>query len=306
MHEIELPGLDGGNLLAFLAALGTLRILAQSESDSSVQMRWVDHGFWRPVIHHSDLSTAAALVDKLTERVCGGSSINESWNIGDDLTLKRADFHKCMESEGLKAAPDQRSTADFLAAFGSDAFGSGPKREKMSDTEFRTMSGAGHQHFLGYMKELARVTTSSHIRRALLEEWDYSDIKRSLRWDPADYRPHALRSIDPSDDPIKTMWGANRLAIEALPLFPVVAMGRRARTLGFQERRGETEITWPLWTDALELMTVSSVLAIEQLQQEDLKEGALTLARRGIVQVFRAQRFTDGKYRNFTPAKGLL
>lgn len=303
MHEIELPGLNGENLLAFLAALGTLRILT---GNADVRMRWVDHGFWKPIIQHTDLCTADALIEELAEKVCGESSISDAWNIGDDLTLKQSDFRKYMQSEALKALPDQRSTIDFLAAFGSDVFGSGPKKEQISDTEFRTMSGAGHQHFLGFMKELARLTTSGHLRRTLLEQWDYADDKRSLRWDPADYRPHALRSIDPSHDPIKTMWGVNRLAIEALPLFPTIPAGTRVRTLGFRGRGGETEITWALWTDSVDLMTIFSLLAMDELQQEDMTFYSDVLARRGIIQVFRAQRFTDGKYRNFTPAKALL
>ena len=31
MHEIELVGLDGGDLLGYLAALGTLRVLTLAE-----------------------------------------------------------------------------------------------------------------------------------------------------------------------------------------------------------------------------------------------------------------------------------
>ena len=79
----------------------------------------------------------------------------------------------------------------------------------MTDTAFRTMSGAGHQHFLGFMRELAVHTTADQLRRALLSRWDYADSRPSLRWDPADYRPHALRADDPSTDPIKTMRGAD-------------------------------------------------------------------------------------------------
>ena len=35
MPEIELTGLDGGNLLAYLAALGTLRVLTSAFSAAS-------------------------------------------------------------------------------------------------------------------------------------------------------------------------------------------------------------------------------------------------------------------------------
>ena len=51
MCEIELKGLDGSNLLAYLAALGTLRVLTLAEPGRDVRMRWVDRGYWMPVVH---------------------------------------------------------------------------------------------------------------------------------------------------------------------------------------------------------------------------------------------------------------
>ena len=265
-------------------------------------MSWVDKGRWMPVDHHSRISNSEKLVAALERKVCGESSANAAWDIGEDLTLTRSEFGRHMGAEALDATATRREAADFLAAFGSDAFGTGTKKEQMSDTEFRTMSGAGHQHFLGFMKELARGTGAGHLTRALLEAWDYADDRPSLRWDPADYRPHALRAEDPSGDPIKTMRGANRLAVEALPLFATVPKGRRTGTVAFDDRDGGTVITWPIWIAPLDLNTVASLVASEEVQAPD----RATMSRRGIVQVFRARRFTEGKYRNFSPAKAVL
>jgi hypothetical protein len=305
MREFELRGLDGNNLLGFLAALGTLRVLTLAEPGAEIRMRWEEGIGWRPIVNHSRLATGEELIETLTKRVCGEASINPAWGIADDLTLSCLDFRMDLATEVAKATPASREAADFLAAFGSDVFGTGPKKERISDTEFRTMSGAGHQHFLGFMRELAVLTDAQHLRRALLEEWDYADGRPSLRWDSADYRPHALRADDPAGDPIKTMRGANRLAVEALPLFPTVASAKQIRTVAFLDRQGETEVTWPIWTEALDLSTVSSLLTMEELCSEDL-DIQTRLNRRGIAQIFRARRFTDGKYRNFTPSKALL
>lgn len=302
MHEIELIGLDGGNLLAYLAALGALRVLTLAEPEAEVRMSWVDRGWWTPVVHHSRISSGEELVGALESRVCGESSINPAWEIGGDLTLTQAEFSRHLYAQASEARPSQREGADFLAAFGSDVLGIGTKKEQMSDTEFRTMSGAGHQHFLGFMKELARGTGPGHLSRALLEAWDYSDERPSLRWDSADYRPHALRAEDPSGDPVKTMRGANRLAIEALPLFPTAPMGRQIRTVAFDDRDGGTGIAWPIWIEPLNLGTVSSLLASKEVREADRP----VMAHRGIVQVFRARRFTEGKYRNFSPARAVL
>ncbi len=236
MHEIRLSGLDGSNLLGYLAALGTLRVLSMGQDGAEVRMGWSQSGAWTPVVQHSTTPTADGLLKVLEKRVCGGDSLNPAWSIGSDLTLRTGEFRQCLLKFLAECSKTQRATVDFLAAFGSEAIGSGPKREQMSDTEFRTMSGAGHQHFLGFMKELAESTSREHLQRALFEQWDYADERPSLRWDPADYRPHALRAEDPSGDPIKTMRGANRLAVEALPLFPTVPNGRQLRTIGFEDR----------------------------------------------------------------------
>jgi len=301
MYEIELVGLDGGNLLGYLAALGTLRVLTLAEPRAEVRMRWADKEWWVPVVCHSRVATQDDLIGALAQRVCGRSSINPAWDIGNDLTLAMADFRAHLE-KACASGPAERGAADFLAAFGSDALGSRSKKGQISDTEFRTMRGAGHQHFLGVMRELAEGTAAEHLRRALLGPWDYADGRPSLRWDAADYRPHALRAEDPSGDPIRTMRGANRLAVEALPLFPTVPERAVLRTVGFKDRDAGTEVTWPIWSEPLSLNVVASLLACEDIQEA----GHSTVARRGVAQVFRAKRFTDGQYRNFSPARALL
>jgi len=302
MHDIELIGLDGANLLAYLAALGTLRVLTSAAPEGSVRMSWVDRGFWRPVVHHASARTAEEVLAILEKGVCGEESINAAWKIGKDLTLSCSDFGGHMREAATAATLAQRETADFLSAFGSDIYGAGSKKELMSDTEFGTMSGAGHQHFLGFMTELAIATDSGHLLRALFQAWDYADGRPSLRWDSADYRPHALRAVDPSGDPIKTMRGANRLAVEALPLFPTVPQARRIRTVAFKDDQAGTEITWPIWDDRLELGAVTLLLAASEVQNSVGREAL----RPGIAQIFRARRFTEGKYRNFSPAKAVL
>lgn len=295
MYKADLIGLDGSNLLAYLAALGTLRALALADPSAEVRMGWAERETWIPTLYHSKAHSADDILDFLTSRVCGAETADRAWSIGDSLTLTCAEFGKAMREsiEGEDQGP--RSTPDFLAAFGSDVYGAGPKKMAMSDTAFRTMSGAGHQHFLAFMRELAANTEREHLRRALFAVWDYADERPSLRWDPADYRPHALRASDPSTDPIRTMRGANRLAIEALPLFPTAPVGRRIRTTGFRGGDSGAEVVWPIWTDGLDVGSVRSVLASR------VEEG-----RPGIAQVFRAVRFTEGKYRNFSPSKALF
>jgi hypothetical protein len=307
MRDIRLTGLDGSNLLAFLAALGTLRALTLAEGGSGTRMRWDSNRSWVPVIANSTAESEEDLLAILESAVAGEESISDAWKIGEDLTLGLEDFRNVLLKCMAVSSAGQRTNADFLTAFGSDGIGSRPKKDQMSDTEFRTMSGAGHQHFLGFMKELAAGTNVQHLKRTLFAQWDYGDGRPSLRWDPADYRPHALRANDPSGDPIRTMRGANRLAVEALPLFPTAPESRQLRTLGFKDRDRETEVTWPIWNEALDLRTLESLLGLSDLQEDKIDgRRRSVLERRGINQVFRAKRFTDGKYRNFSPARALM
>jgi hypothetical protein len=157
----------------------------------------VERGFWTPVVEGSSANTADQLVELLAARVCGEKAVQEAWKIGQDLTLRCEEFGEALREAAGKAVRGDRVNVDFLAAFGCDVYGAGAKKELMADTGFRTMSGAGHQHFLGFMQELALSTEPQHLRRTLFELWDYEDGRPSLRWDPADYRPHALRAVDP-------------------------------------------------------------------------------------------------------------
>ncbi len=163
------------------------------------------------------------------------------------------------------------------------------------------MSGAGNQHFLGFMQELTKVTDIKNIHDSLFNRWSYTDTGPSLRWDPADDRRYALRWLRPSTDPIKTVRGANRLAIEALPLLPSVPCGGRLETTGFtQRKRQNASWTWPIWTSLLSIDVIRSLLALPELQR--ISPNRKTLHVMSIEEVFRSQRITQGKYRNFTTA----
>jgi hypothetical protein len=97
------------------------------------------------------------------------------------------------------------------------------------------------------------------------------------------------------------MLGANRLAIEALPVFPCVPVKGQLETTGFRGRRSsDTAFTWPLWDALLGIDAVRTLLALAELQENH--PDRTQLRRRGIAEVFRCMRITVGKYRNFTPA----
>ena len=304
---ILLAGLDGSNPLAFLAALGTLRTLSCALPDERVTLSWVDAGTaWRPVVAFGAKCSAQRLIEILDDqlRLAAGRA---SFAIGENLNLPGPAFRPHVIAAAKRAhavASPDRDDADFLAAFGCEACLNGDGN--IEDTDLRTMSGAGHQHFLKFFRNLVAGTDAPHLRRALLFTWDYADDGRNLnlRWDPADDRRYAMRWDDPSGDPIKTMRGANRLAIEAMPLLPTMPTARGLATTCFQGSNArDTRFVWPIWEHPLTVEVVRSLLGSASALETS---SPATRRHRGVVAMFGSHRINPTpKYRNFAPARGL-
>ena len=306
---LGLSGLDGSNPLAFLAALGTLRCLSLMHPESEYRLGWRPlSGAWRPFIESEIEASESDLCDEMATWLADPPQQQLLESIGDNLTLSPQAFGNLARSAVDNATADPGDTAlqtalDFLIAFGSDATHQphSKDRSQMQDTALRTMSGAGHQHFIQFMRHIIANTDSTRLHSTLFDFWRYEDEGRgaNLRWDPIDDRRYAMRWKNPSTDAAKSMRGANRLAIEAIPFFATAPMGNHLETTGFRSRKGSFW-SWPLWEDALDVQSVMTLLQLASLSAPLFDE---SLKRRGIQVVFRSQRITVGKFRNFTPAK---
>ena len=297
---LVLGGLDGGNPLAFVAAVGTLRTVGRSDPSAEWRLSWTIHdGHWSPVLVAGRPLTEDGLIELLMpilETMDGAPALC----FADDLTVSCERFRRLAHDAQRAATLTNRHFADFVAAFGCDSL-SIPGKDQIQDTALRTMSGAGHQHFLKSMRELVEKTEPSDLKGSLFAPWRYSDPRPSLRWDPVDDRRYALRWKEPAGDAVQTVRGANRLAIEALPLLPTAPGERKLHTTGFSERRGEgVNFTWPIWDTPLNVEVVRSLLGLAEIQE--LRPDRDTLAARGVVEVYRSRRITVRKYRNFTNA----
>ncbi len=313
-HELMLTGLDGSNPLAFLAALGTLRTLALAWPDEAVKMRWKLHaGAWRPAVQSERPETEEGLTHALTRQL-HHMAANPALELGDNLNVS-ADTFRSYANELLEKAqtsPDaaERISLGFAAAFACDALVN--EQAKVQDTALRTMSGAGHQHFLATMRFIAANTQAEHLGKVLFRPWKYDDpiAKQSLRWDPSEDSRYALQWRDPSGDPTRnrrgTMLGANRLAIEAVPLLACAPDGKTLRTVGFKGRGArDTYWTWPIWDAPISLDVCRSLLANPSIQ-EGGHAAISSLKSMGVQSLFRSRRITTGKFRNFTPADALF
>jgi hypothetical protein len=295
--ELLLPALTAGNLLAFLAALGTLRAVTFHSPQTNPRMRWTPHGgAFRPVLNFKD-ATPGLLLDIL-DAVLPEMAKNPAIHYADNPAVDPPLFEK-QEMLALDTAlRNDRHHADFLAALGTSA-ARDPKSGIIEDTAFRTMQGAGHQNFLETMRELATATTRSHLDESLFGRFDATEKSLGLRWDAAEDRPYALRWRNPSSETVWTVRGANRLAFEALPFFPVLSHHGRARTTGFGAGSNPT-FTYPVWAAPANVDMLRSMLALPDLQKAKIGDRREMLAGMGIVAVYRCERVTRGKYRNFS------
>jgi hypothetical protein len=290
---IVLRALDGSNPLAFLAALGTLRLLTLSHPDTDVQMRWERmEGFWRPRL----------LGTELKEGLCGKLAECPHWapaedftSIGKNLTVPKGALKEFVTRAHRAAKSKDRRAADFASSFGCEICVQEGK-DRIEYTDLCFITGSGQQDFLGTIKALQQCVTAKHIYDALFGEWK-AEKGLSMRWDPSDASEYALQWDDPSPKGAQAVWGANRLAVEALPLFPTAPVTNGLRTTGFSRRRGRDEFTWPIWEHSIGLGSVRSLLSFPELQ-EDAPERPRLLAM-GIREIYRAQRVRIGQGANF-------
>jgi len=291
--DILLRALDGSNPLAFLAALGTLRLLHLGEPDARVRMCWerVD-GSWHPELQGLHLDEVE-LSDRLISAQWAPTDAFAS--IGKNLTVPGKQFAPFISEAQRFATRQDRRTADFAAAFGCETC-ENPAKGRIQHTELCFITGSGHQDFLGTIGALAASVTPAHIRDALFGEWR---VERglSMRWDPSDASEYALRWDDPGPRGAWAVWGANRLAAEALPYYPAIPVERGLRTTGFSRRNRRSDFTWPIWKGLAGYDTVRSLVSLGELQQDTPRRDVLRAM--GIEELYRAERVRIGQGANF-------
>jgi len=304
-QEILLVGIDATNPLAFLAALGVLRTVTAALPDSNVRMAWRSSGKWHPVIVTNCELTRDDLTSLIHEALHGRQNDSHFIDLGKNINVHHSEFRRAVMNSVAAAHMHNRVSADFYSAYGSEALVLPNDLTTIQDTALRTMAGAGHQHFLETMRNLIEACGIGHIEKTLFHPWDYSDPSQtlSLRYDPSDDNRYALRWRNPSGDPARkssgSMLGANRLAIEALPLFVTAPGASRLQTAGFTgHRSNDTYIHWPLWESLLPLSVVQSLLVLPQVIGGPTS--AQQLFDRGVGGVMTSQRITVGKVRNFS------
>lgn len=320
MRPFELSPLRFDNPLAFLALLGLMRVLDASRPAWRVRAFWRrrgGHGPWVPVIE----ADGACGEDELAEAAVAGlrdlaapvAEVAARWNGGTDPAA--------LLGEAARRPRDSEAVTALL--------GETLVRERRKGREIRRLE-ARPSPFLpkpksGQQNLLARIAALTHgldadpsgtgsagirdlLRECLFEAWRPRSSQLSLRWDPGEYRPWATRWQDPSQEPAETVEGAVRLAVLALPLFPLHPADEGARAPGFVDASPRTlRLRWPVWTPPARPAAVSALLTHPALVARRIDVGAL--APHGVVEVMETRVIWLGDppndYPNFTPATPL-
>jgi hypothetical protein len=288
MSSMVFRGIEGSNPLGFLAAAGALRLLDLMWRDREIRLRWIRDDGWRAEISGLPVEDEAELCGLLDEKAAW-APLDAFSELGEDVTVERPLFERVVRQVAAGTTAGDRRAADFAAAFGSDVCEDKEKnKNRIQYTDLCFITGSGHQHFLGTARALAKSVGPEHLREALFGPWRRADKSLSLRWDPGDAKEYALQWGDPSSEGVYSTWGANRLAFEALPLFPTVPTGKRLRTTGFRTQNRAREFTWPLWTQPAAIDTARSLLSLRELEQETPDRAQLQAM--GVEEIFRVRR----------------
>ena len=305
--SLELVGLDGANPLGFLAALGLLRVLGDPLGRGNFRMSWgVRGGTWVPSLHavQSERPDSSTLLDALIQKLATDIA-DHPVNLLSELKRVEGDQDARRRLLCKIASGTDKSRMDWASALTSD-FAKPDSINQIQTTR--------RDYFFGNLSSVIARTRRDHLRRALFHPWDYSDAldNQSLHLDPGEDRRHAHQWNKPAGDSDRKtrggMLGANRLALEAIPLLASLPEAGTLRTLGFTGNRStNTRWTWPLWKTPLAMPVARSLLASSRLQGETIEEPDLAaLKTQGVVAVYRTRRILVGKTPNFTPALCLL
>jgi hypothetical protein len=237
------------------------------------------------------------------------SAADPSVTLGKNLTETNDELIKHAATACERSRPTDRRWVDLTAAYGV-ADPTHPE-ERMFASPWALVSGSGHQDFLSSIEELMIQCTGTHLRHALFEVWRPMDEKYSLRLDMGDDRRYALMDRDPAggDNKPYTLWGANRLAFEALRFFPAMplrgGMGVRAWRAMNRNWQENCRVRWPLWRPPIGSAAIRSLLGLRDLWLDD-SASREKLTGIGVYAVMESRRIAVGNAPNqkfnLTPA----
>jgi hypothetical protein len=233
------------------------------------------------------------------------SAADPSVTLGKNLTEANAELIEHVNAACEQCCAPDRRWVDLAAAYGV-ADPALPNKRMMA-SPWALIRGDSRQDFLVSVQELMVGCTAEHLSQALFGPWEPKDEKHSLRLDAAEDRRYALMDRNPTargNEPL-TLWGANRLAFEALRFFPAMPVGGgmgvrawRATNANWQEG---CWVRWPLWRRPVGTAAIQSLLGLRDLMLED-PAARDRLRGLGVHAVMESRRIASGRKYSLTPA----
>ena len=314
----KLVGLDAANPLAFLAALGTLRLLDHAARDSvgTPRLRWTEAANgWQPVLTLENRLAPPEIAELLRQSLATDfdGETGPEYCYGEVIKTEPGSFRDTAQAVLEQSHPDFRHAADFLASFASDAVEKEANRKRTGVVQETTLSfanGQGGQCLLKHYRTMALELVEEQIQRALFEPWRYIDDRPTFRWDPHDQRLYARQARSPQSETSRTVRGANALAFWGMGVLTAVPQSNNTlRTMGFARLsdgngRQRDHLTWPVWEAPVTLDVVRGLLAHPQLVDDPPDRPELRAI--GCPAVFRSQKVIDDKGNAyFSPARSV-
>ncbi len=296
MIELSLKGLKSDNLLAFLALLGLLKCLEVKDNDLEPRVTW-KNGSPLLYINRNKLDKKEILdyIVKGIEAYAQKMKFKGIKNIGSITDFKE-----------LEKSLDH----DVITVLGSSAILNKGKKKIVANA-LCMMFGSGHQDFLTRLENATclkedREQIIKSIHDALFFDWYYVESKLSFRWDPKEYRSHALRSSDPKKDPVTCVSGACRLAAIGFLAYVCVPT---AKGLGTVSCVGET-VYWPIWNIKLSLTAILTIMHHPNIKmlsdKQKIKDIRDEFYGYGIEQIMSSELFWDDRFKNSKNAKRVI
>jgi len=307
MNELVLTGLDAQNPLAYLAALGLLRVLddhARRQHAVTPRLSFRDRGGLVPCmitellideVVSVVLEDAAAQADNPVLRIAYDSEGNErppsDPGVSHDLKPPPSLARTILE----RAVQAPRRGSRLAAALFTELVQDNNGNTKPTAFHFT----AGQQAFLAMVDDLRSQISAEDVREALVGPWTNSSTLPSLSWDASVTRLYALRAGNPSKERRGSVPAANWLGLVGLEFFPVYAIAGRLATTCVEGGWKDSRFTWPVWEPALATATIASLLRSDVAALDATERRAM-----GILAVLRSRilRSDQGGYGTFTPA----
>ena len=293
--ELPLAGPPADSLLGTLSLLGLLRSLEEAK------------GGWRPTLSWRDNVPHLRVDADVTEQDVADAAVRGIEEFGKKLRFPVPD--PAVDASEFRKWQKEMDP-DVVSAIGSDACLK-KNKDVVETTVLCMMFGAGRQNFLRRLEEATAVGGSGQpgaqkdVRAALFTRWLYTDTvpKIAFRWDPTEYRPHALQDTDPKSDLVQTVNGANRLAAVGFTTYQCVPTRRGLSTVSCMAGNARRYyVMWPVCSNYISLaalrilMRHPSIKAVARGGADSSARKALNACGVGIV--MKAEVFWDGKFKN--------